>query len=163
MHSTLDLAPSAAATGAAVGWSDGLPALHLLRLELRDARGTVLSRNTYWRYREASDLGALNRLDRTRVTVRSLSDGSGHGRGAGGKLRAVVRNDGATVAAMVRLSLRDRRTDRRVLPAYFGDNYLWLLPGEQREIEAEWSRDTEGRARPRLVVEGYNVSRSVTG
>nr|WP_329616963.1 discoidin domain-containing protein [Streptomyces brevispora] len=163
MHSTVDLAPSSAATGDVVAFGDALPALHLLRLELRDAHGTVLSRNTYWRHRATTDLSALNKLARTRVTVRSVSDASGHGRGPGGKLRAVVRNDGATVAAMVRLSLRDRRTDQRVLPAYFDDNYLWLLPGEQREIEAEWSHDTKGRARPRLVVEGYNVSRSVNG
>ncbi|MFE4328374.1 hypothetical protein ACFRQM_02695 [Streptomyces sp. NPDC056831] len=74
-----------------------------------------------------------------------------------------VGNDGATVAAMVRLSLRDRHTDRRVPPACFSDNHLWLLPGEQRETEAEWSHGTEGRARPGLVVEGYDVSRSVTG
>ncbi|MFJ1544470.1 hypothetical protein [Streptomyces sp. NPDC088246] len=78
-----------------------------------------------------------------------------------------VGNDGATVAALVRLSLSDRHTDRhtdrRVPPACFSDNHLWLLPGEQREIEAEWSHDTEGRARPGLVVEGCDVSSSVTG
>jgi hypothetical protein len=43
------------------------------------------------------------------------------------------------------------------------DNYLWLLPGEQRTITAQWPHSTVGGVRPRIVVEGYNVPRTVTG
>jgi hypothetical protein len=35
---------------------------------------------------------------------------------------------------MVRLSLRERRSGGRVLPTRYSDNYLWLLPGEQRTV-----------------------------
>ena len=34
---------------------------------------------------------------------------------------------------MVRLSLRDQDGER-ILPTQYGDNYLWLLPGESRQV-----------------------------
>ncbi|SEG06717.1 F5/8 type C domain-containing protein [Actinacidiphila yanglinensis] len=171
---TVDVAPSATAAGPTAAFTADLPALHLLRLELTAADGTKLSENTYWRYRQTSDLRGLNALAQTRVTVGSVRAagpagpgghaGRGHGTSAeGGALTAVVRNTGATTAVMVRISLRDRTTDARVLPAYVSDNYLWLLPGEERTVTARWPHATRGGARPRIVAEGYNVRRTVAG
>jgi hypothetical protein len=169
---TVDVGVSATADGPVSAWTDDLPALHLLRLELTGSDGTRLSDNTYWRYRQTSDLRGLNDLAQTRVSVGSITsvkpsaDPSGRpGKKAdtGGALTAVLRNTGTTTAAMVRVSLRDSRTDARVLPAYVSDNYLWLLPGEQRTVTAQWPHATVGGARPRIVVEGYNVPRTVAG
>ena len=39
---------------------------------------------------------------------------------------------------MVVLSLRDRRSGQRILPTRYSENYLWLLPGETREITLSW-------------------------
>ncbi|HEY4020215.1 MAG TPA: discoidin domain-containing protein, partial [Pseudonocardiaceae bacterium] len=150
---TLDLAPSASVPSFTVAWPDTLPPMHLLRLELRDARGGLLSDNTYWRYRQDQDMRQLNTLAQARVTIQVAERD-------GGALTAVVRNEGSVVAAMVRLSLRDRKSGDRVLPAYFAANYVWLLPGEQREIPVEWPSAGEHGARPLVVVEGYNVPRS---
>jgi hypothetical protein len=149
----VDLAPSASVSSFTVAWPDTLPSMHLLRLELRDTRGGLLSDNTYWRYRRDQDMQRLNGLAQARVTIQVT------GRG-GGPLTAVVRNEGPVVAAMVRLSLRDPNTGNRVLPAYFSDNYLWLLPGEQRKIPVDWPTGGEHGVRPLVVVEGYNVPRA---
>jgi hypothetical protein len=77
--------------------------------------------------------------------------GSRHG------LTARLRNRGSSVAAMVRVSLLDAKSDDRVLPTLYSDNYLWLLPGESRSLTASWPAEAPGGTRPKLRVEGYNV------
>lgn len=65
---------------------------------------------------------ALNQLAATSVDISAR-------RGSGGELMATVRNAGAGVAAMLRLSLRDHHTGDRILPTRYSDNFFWLLPG----------------------------------
>jgi len=57
---------------------------------------------------------------------------------------------------MVRVSLRDGKGDR-VLPTLYGDNYLWLLPGESRTVTLSWPASALRSGRPVVRVEGYNV------
>jgi hypothetical protein len=172
LQSTLEVAASGSAGTFSVPFGSNLPALHLLRLELHDADGTLLSQNTYWRYREAGDMQALNALGTTRVAAAHQHTQTADG---GGEMTVTLRNTGATVAAMVRLSLRDKHTGDR-LPARYSDNFLWLLPGESRDISLSWtgaaakSRQSgqSGQSRepgqpgptPALRLEGYNVPAS---
>jgi hypothetical protein len=78
------------------------------------------------------------------------------GGGSGNELTVSLRNDGRAVAAMVVLSLRDRRSGQRVLPTLYSENYLWLLPGETRDVTLSW-RHSQPVA-PQVVVSGYNVA-----
>ncbi|WP_307795557.1 discoidin domain-containing protein [Actinacidiphila acididurans] len=159
---TADLASSATATGPVAPFPDAFPSPHLVRLELTGADGTALSANTYWRYRRPADLTALTSLSAARVAVTGTRRVRASGQQAGA-LTATVRNTGTAVAAMVRISLRDRATGRRILPAYVGDNYLWLLPGEEHALTANWPHPTSDGRLPQVVVEGFNVPRSYTG
>ncbi|GAA3712373.1 hypothetical protein GCM10023082_07670 [Streptomyces tremellae] len=63
---------------------------------------------------------------------------------------------------MVRLSLLDARSGERVLPTLYGDNYLWLLPGESRTVTLSWPAAALRSGRPALRTEGYNAARTVT-
>jgi lambda repressor-like predicted transcriptional regulator len=122
-------------------------ALHLVRLELRNARGRLLSENIYWRYRRPEDMTVLTSMPRTRLSVRTQDTRGG--------LAATVTNRGSVVAALIRLALRDRRGER-VLPARYDDNYFWLLPGESRRIAVGWPARL---GRPRgleVTAEAYN-------
>ncbi|WP_436520679.1 discoidin domain-containing protein [Actinoplanes sp. HUAS TT8] len=124
--------------------------LHLVRLEMRDRRGALISENTYWRYSKPEEMKALSAMPRTRlsVTVRPARDPDA--------VTAVVTNRGPAVAALVRLALRDGHGER-VLPARYDDNYFWLLPGESREVVVSWP----GRlGRPHgltVTAEAYNT------
>ncbi|MEU1163239.1 discoidin domain-containing protein [Streptomyces sp. NPDC005921] len=151
-RTTVDVAPSATTTAFTGPAQDDLPDLHLLRLRLTDARGTLLSENTYWRYRTPEAMNALNQLGRTRVSA-DLTRTDRH------TVTARVTNRGPAVAAMLRVSLLDDRSGDRVLPTLYSDNYLWLLPGESRTVTATWPADV-AVARPSVRVEGYNVPRS---
>jgi Exo-beta-D-glucosaminidase Ig-fold domain/F5/8 type C domain/Glycosyl hydrolases family 2 len=150
---SVDIAASATAPALTVDDTDDLPGFHLLRVRLADGHGAVLSENTYWRYRDPQDMQALNRAAQTRVlaeVTRTHRSGARHG------LTARLRNTGSSVAAMVRISLRDVATGHRVLPALYSDNYLWLLPGEAREITVDWPAGVPAD-RPGIRVEGYNA------
>ena len=46
-----------------------------------------------------------------------------------------LHNPGKSVALMVHLQLRRRRSGERVLPVYASDNYISLVPGESRQRE----------------------------
>ncbi len=60
---------------------------------------------------------------------------------------------------MVRLTAVREKTGDSILPALYSDNYISLMPGEQRSIRIEIENaDTRGE-NPRIVVDGFNVSR----
>jgi hypothetical protein len=135
------------------------PALHLLRLQLHDRGGALRSENTYWRYRTAQDMQLLNTLPGTRL---ALSVGDARTGGGRNTLTATVGNRGATVAAMVRLSLRDP-SGARILPASYEQNYFWLLPGEVREVDLSWPSRLSQPAGARVTAEAYNAGLQQAG
>jgi hypothetical protein len=150
---TLDLPPSSMTVAFAVGEPAPAPALHLVRLELRDSTGVLRSENTYWRYRTPTDMHALNTLAHTQL---ALSAGPQRQVGERRTVTTTVGNRGATVAAMVRLSLRDGAGER-VLPTRYDDNYFWLLPGETRQVDLSWPADLPVHQGIQVTVEAYNA------
>jgi hypothetical protein len=144
--------PSSATPLFTVGFAASMPSPHLLRLRLTDQHGTLLSENVYWRYRTAQDMQALNQLPQVPVTS------SVRGSGSGNQLTVTLTNDGHAVAAMVVLSLRDRSSGQRILPTLYSENYLWLLPGETRDVTLSWRASLEHFA-PQVLVNGYNLPR----
>ncbi|HEY1703975.1 MAG TPA: discoidin domain-containing protein [Trebonia sp.] len=143
---------SSAAPVFTVPFGTGAPSPHLLRLRLTGQDGTLLSENVYWRYRDAADMLAFNQLPPVAVSA-SARRGPGTGQD---QLTVTLVNRGAAVAAMVVLSLRDAESRQRILPAFYSDNYLWLLPGESRDITVSW-RGGRQVAAPAILVSGYNV------
>ena len=70
----------------------------------------------------------------------------------------VLRNPSQTIALMSHLQLRKARSGQRVLPVFYSDNYLSLLPGERKTITVEAAAsDLDGDA-PLLAVDGWNVT-----
>ena len=64
-------------------------------------------------------------------------------------------------AIMVHLKVVRAKSGDRILPALYSDNYISLMPGERRTIQIQFEdADTRGE-QPRIVVEGFNVSREV--
>jgi hypothetical protein len=55
-----------------------------------------------------------------------------------------------------KLTLLNVTDGTRILPAYYSDNYVSLLPGESREIEIEYPVKS-GTGAPQLAVRGWNL------
>lgn len=124
---------------------EDLTPLHFIRLELTDTEGNLLSENFYWRngVREL-DYTLLNTLPEAdlscRLVEKSMSDG---------KMEIAVKNNSGTVAFANRLRLVNKATQKRVLPIIMSDNYVTLMPGEEKIISVE--------ATPELLKGGVNV------
>src|SRR5690606_31681735 len=123
----------------------GLVFVHLL---LRDAAGAELSRNLCWTAREAADLRALGSLPPVPLEISTVRDGAQG-------LVADLRNPSAGVALNAKLTLVDANGER-ILPVYYSDNYLSLLPGESVRVRIEAGSGADLRD-ARLRVRGWNV------
>ena len=79
-------------------------------------------------------------------------------RGGNCRLDLTLSNPTRNIAVMAHVQLRNQRTNRRVLPVYYSENYVSLLPGESRTIAIEAASEDLGGARPLVVVDGWNVT-----
>ena len=148
--------PSAATDVGAIMFPDGLSPVYFVKLELRNAQKHLLSDNFYWQASPAhpDDFTALNTLLRVSLTIRAVR------RDTAGKciLTVTLHNPAKTIALMTHLQLRQAQSGQRVLPVFYSDNYVSLLPGETKTITVEAAdADLNGEA-PLVAVDGWNVT-----
>jgi exo-1,4-beta-D-glucosaminidase len=154
--------------------ADGLTMTFFLKLELRDARGRTISDNFYWLsakpdtldwarkqdtvytpQAEFGDLTGLNALPQIKLQTSAVVDQSA--RAQSGRAHVRVKNPSASMAFQVRLRIADRRNMNDVVPVLWDDNYLSLLPGEERIISATYdARELRG-SHPTIEVGGFNI------
>ena len=72
-------------------------------------------------------------------------------------MRVTVRNPGKEVAFMVHLRLARGKGGEDVVPVFWDDNYVTLLPGEHRELTATYDPSALAGATPAVEVDGWNV------
>lgn len=123
---------------------------HLVKLELRDRDGKLLSDNVYWYARNEWQLQQLNSLPPVILKGKWHAYHFPKGLVVEGK----ITNPTRTPALEVRLTLRDAKTGQRVLPVYYDDNYFSLLPGETRKFRIE-SNIPAGS--PEIGLTGWNI------
>lgn len=73
------------------------------------------------------------------------------------RVRVELRNTSAAIALQNKLTLVKSSDGSRILPAYFSDNYVSLLPGESREIDLEYPASAADDATPELTLRGFNL------
>lgn len=126
---------------------NNLPLLYLARLELKDAKGKVLSINDYWMTNgDKKSYEAINTLPSTTVIIKTIS--------SKGKTWVEVSNPSKTLAVAVKLNVVDKNSKEILLPAYFSDGYINLLGGEKRLVELDIPKSI---ANYNIVAEGYNT------
>jgi Glycosyl hydrolase 2 galactose-binding domain-like/Exo-beta-D-glucosaminidase Ig-fold domain/Glycosyl hydrolases family 2/Concanavalin A-like lectin/glucanases superfamily/Glycosyl hydrolases family 2, TIM barrel domain len=128
----------------------------LVKLEMRDASGKLVSDNFYWLGGESADYRKLNRLPVAQLAVTTTTT---HEKELV-KVHVRLENIGTTAAIETKLTLLQSDGATRVLPAYYGDNYVSLLPGETREIAIE-SPASAAKGGLRLGIRGWNVTEKV--
>jgi hypothetical protein len=151
-------APASAATDAGLIRfpEQGLSAVHFVKLALFDSEKRLLSENFYWRAtpKQQDDFQALNTLPVVALDVQAGKQEKD------GKclLDVVAKNPSKSIALMAHLQLRKARSGQRVLPVFYSDNYLSLLPGESKALTVEAAVDDLGGEEPLLAVDGWNVT-----
>jgi len=125
----------------------------LVKLELQDSTGQVVSDNLYWLAATSQFYRQLNRLPAATIvaTANAVSPG---------KVRVTLKNGGTAAALSNKLTLVNASDGTRILPAYYSDNYVSLLPGETREIDIEYPASAS-KGDPRVNLRGWNLAPAV--
>jgi exo-1,4-beta-D-glucosaminidase len=158
-------------------WDDQVPELAaltptwFLALSLDDASGRSVSRNVYWLstkpdvlqwdksdwyvtpLTQYADLTGLQQLPQAQLKAAVAFEV--------GRARVTLENPSQTLAFFVHLAVRKGSGGEEVLPVLWDDNYVTLLPGETREIDARYAPKDLGAAKPAVSVEGWNVGGQV--
>ena len=78
-----------------------------------------------------------------------------------GRARVTVENPSKAVAFLVHLAVRKGPGGEEVLPVLWDDNYVTLLPGETRELEAAYAPKDLGSTTPVVTLDGWNVESQI--
>jgi mannosylglycoprotein endo-beta-mannosidase len=122
-----------------------------LSLQLLDVNKKVISSNLYWLPNAEGNYSGLSTMPASKLKVQSKQI-------APGKLAVTLSNPAsAPVAFFNRLSVVNPTTKERLLPVFYSDNYVSVLPGEQRQIIIEYPFN-HTIPMPLLSVSGWNFA-----
>ncbi|HKU25387.1 MAG TPA: glycoside hydrolase family 2 TIM barrel-domain containing protein [Candidatus Sulfotelmatobacter sp.] len=127
--------------------------LYFIKLDLRDAEGKLLSTNLYWQHVAQDQFDGLMGLPVVRL------DAQASARSEGDKtfIAVTLHNNTGNVALLTHLQLHQKKSGRRVLPVFYSDNYISLVPGEAAAVTIEASTEDLEGDEPLVEVDGYNV------
>jgi hypothetical protein len=60
-------------------------------------------------------------------------------------------------ALMVRLKVIGTKSSERILPVFFSDNYISLMPGEEKVISMKLKNEDTRGERPSVEISGFNL------
>jgi hypothetical protein len=148
--------PDVAANLGSIEFPATVSPVHFIKLDLLDAKEKVLSSNFYWRSLPAhpDDFNDLNTLPAVTLDAKVASND------ADGKrtLTVTLHNPSKDIALMAHMQLRRQKSGQRVLPVFYGDNYVSLVPGETRTITIEAALGDFNGENALLVFDGWNVT-----
>lgn len=100
-----------------------------------------------------ADLTMLQQLPGIKLDVQRSSEQKGDTTFVHLKLR----NSTSHLAFMAHLDLKKGNTQASVVPVFWDDNYITLLPGEQRTVSVYChTKDLDGKT-PKVDIEGWNI------
>lgn len=127
---------------------------HFIKLWLYDGEN-IVSDNFYIRGTEEGNYQAIAQMPKVTLSTEVTTNKADNGEWCG---NIVVKNTSNTPALMIRINVVGEKDGDQILPMFYSDNYVSLLPGEERHIDICWKDvDTRGNA-PKVVVTGYNVN-----
>ena len=120
-----------------------------LSLSLYDsASNDLIDENLYWLPDAHGNYTGLQHMPKAQIRASDMQVG-------GGSASVTISNPaGGPVAFFIRLSLVDPKTKKRILPVFYDNNYISVLPGEQKTVKMEY---TPQQTEPQISIEGWNV------
>jgi beta-mannosidase len=113
----------------------------------------LLSTNFYWQHVAQDQFDGLMNLP----TVVLDAEANARTEGDNTVVTITLQNDTNHVALLSHLQLHHKQSGRRVLPVFYSDNYISLVPGESSTVSIEAAtKDLQGDV-PLVEVDGYNV------
>ncbi|MDF2543958.1 MAG: beta-mannosidase [Herbinix sp.] len=138
-------------SGTTSAGSSDLSKVHFIKLQLNDENGHLLSENIYWRSKESmdyTDLAYLPDVDLVASAKKEILDDNTI-------LTVNVTNTSNTPAVGIRLKAVNKVSGLNILPAFYSDNYITLMPGDHKDITIQYATGSEQSA---LILEGFNIT-----
>lgn len=129
-----------------------------LKLELDDSSGKQVSSNFYWLSSngdEKADFADLSKLPAANINATTSAIQQ---EGNKCKLTVTIENPGTGLAFAVNPKILKLTSKEPVLPVFWEDNYISLLPKEKRVLHVEYDLKNLDGEKPLLKVDGWNVS-----
>jgi glycosyl hydrolase family 2/Ig-like domain-containing protein/concanavalin A-like lectin/glucanase superfamily protein len=123
----------------------------LVKLEVSDATGALVSDNFYWWSADEAYLRELNSLPQAQLSASATVSKVNGER----TVTVRIKNTGPAAALMIKLTIENAATGQRILPAYYSDNYVSLLPGEERSVSVAFAA---GHVTPAIGLRGWNLA-----
>jgi hypothetical protein len=99
-----------------------------LELQLLDTNKKPITENVYWLPDSKGNFSGLERMKQSQLVTTARYLGPG-------KVEVTLSNDKQNVPAFFnRISITDDTTHARLLPVFYSDNYVTVMPGEQKKI-----------------------------
>ena len=118
-------------------------------LRILDGQKAVLSENIYWLPGKNGNYSGLQQMKNAALEVKATIL-------AKGKIGVSLSNAaGNPIAFFNRIALVNKGTGKRILPAFFDDNYVSVLPGETKKITIEYT--DELGLKKAIEIYGWNV------
>jgi len=76
-----------------------------------------------------------------------------------GKISLKVKNPSESIAFFMYFDVIDNETQQPVLPIYWNDNYVTLLPGEERTYEANFFLSDARGKKPAITIKAWNTDK----
>ena len=151
--------------------SDVTPTVYFVQLNLKDATGRLLSSNFYWLSTKKPEFD-WEKTSLVHTPITSYEDMTSllnlpkigikatahlHLTKDGESIRVRLKNTSAALAFQVRLAVEAGKPREEILPVLWEDNYVSLLPGEERTVEARFPGQRSIGSHPTLRITGWNI------
>ena len=155
---------------------DNEKSMYFVKLNLKDDSGNVVSENFYWIFppsklenlrgqnqaceacgftynQDISFAPYLQKLPQTEIEtlVKSLNYENGEY-----TAKIEISPDSSNLAFFTHVSVLKGKQGEEVLPSYWSDNYVTVLPGENKTLTVNFNEEDLGNNDPYLVIEGWN-------
>jgi exo-1,4-beta-D-glucosaminidase len=170
-ESTVDVASDGVAKVISLPDLAGLSSTYFVDLKVFDRAGKILGSNFYWLSTKPetldwskstwfntptvtyADFTGLAQLPKVKLKVVHRSERKGEYE----ITHVTVENPSKSLAFFIRLKVKRGRTGQEILPVRWQDNYISLLPGEKRDLTAEYRVSDLGGQEASVGVEGWNT------
>ncbi len=123
-----------------------------LNLRLLNTSRKVLSDNLYWLPDSTGNYSGLQNMMKAKIITEAK-------RISKGQIEVKINNPpGGPVAFFNRISLVDSITNKRILPVFYSDNYVSILPGEKKTVFIDYEPG-ENTSNARVSISGWNVDK----
>lgn len=130
------------------GSPENIPPVYLVRLQLTDSKGKLVSINDYWKTGSDSSFKTLNTTGQAKLICRvnKVQKKS---------IRFTLTNTSGVICTGIKLNLQNGSDHQFILPAYCSDGYFNLLPGESRELTFSFNTNEK---KIHLLASAYNFT-----